>query len=448
MRINFLFDEFKDDGSPWWNVSDISLSKLDKYDLHPEYFFWWSSPIKEVLTYNNTLGKCKNEINFVQTTTHQLNNKDLNIYPLFISDKTFFSPNAVLWIPKYVCEKVNEGSIYLMISNYFETDFINHSAFIDRLMIYLDVVKIKNYKNVKIVGNDFISQKIFNNKDYNPKKIEYILSYTFEKFYVKRLQDLNPNFDIENHINEKNKNHTFLMQIGSPRHFRYFTYKVFEYGNILENALYSYMPFNRGKLTDNINVDSLDRYEKGSFYGDDINIQTQLNNPNYLDFYNWVKLNDKIESRSLPDCQLDNSNIYDTSPYTNIEWLKNTYFSVIMETQVSNLNSFITEKTFKMIFCGHPFILIASPGALSELHKLGYETYPELFDESYDTMPQSFEKMFFIMNQIKKWTLPENKEELERIIHSIKPKLIKNRELYLNKDHSLFWNKFKTNSLI
>lgn len=446
MKINFLFDEFKENGDPWWNVSDISLSKLEKYDLHPEYFFWWSSSIKEVLTYNNTLGISKNEINFVQTTSHQLNDEELNIYPLFISDKTFLCPSAVLWIPRYVVEKVNEGLVYLMVSNYFETDFIDHKWFMDRLNGFLGVIKIKNYDNVKIVGNDFISQKIFEDDDINPKKIEYILSYTFEKFYVKRLQDLNSNFDIENHINQKDKKHTFLMQIGSPRSFRFFTYKVFEYGGILNDSLHSYMPFDRGMMTDNINVDSLDRYENSSFYGEYLNINEQLNESNYIDFYEWVKLNDKIESKSLPDCQLNNFNVYNTSPYTNIDWLKETYFSVIMETQVNNLNSFITEKTFKMIFCGHPFILIASPGALSELHKLGYETYPELFDESYDEMPQSFEKMFFIMNQIKKWTLPENRKELEDIIVSIKPKLIKNRELYLNKDHSLFWNKFKKQS--
>lgn len=444
MKVNFLFDEFKDNGDPWWNVSDISLSKLERYDLHPECFFWWSSPIKEVLTYNNTLGKSENQINFVQTTEHKLDESDINIYPLFISDKTFFSPGAVLWIPRYVSEKINEGLIHLMISNYFETDFINHSIFIDKLYNNLDVIKITNYKNIKIVGNDYISEKLINDKSINPKEIEYINSYTFEKFYVKRLQDLNPNFNIENHINVINKKHTFFMQIGSPRNFRFFTYKVFEYGEILKNALYSYMPFNRGEITDNIEYDSLNRYQNGHFYGDPIRIGDQLSEENNKDFYEWVKENDKIESRSLPNCQLDNLNIYNTSPYTNIEWLKDTYFSVIMETQVNNLNSFITEKTFKIIFCGHPFILIASPGAISELHKLGYETFPELFDESYDMMPQSFDKMFFIMNQIKKWTLPENREELEKIIQSIKPKLIKNRELYLNKDHSLFWNKFKT----
>ena len=61
-------------------------------------------------------------------------------------------------------------------------------------------------------------------------------------------------------------------------------------------------------------------------------------------------------------------------------------------------------------------------------------------------MPNSFEKMFFIMEQIKKWTLPENKKELEEKIKLIKPKLLHNRMLYLSKDHSLFWNKFKEKS--
>lgn len=443
MKVNFLFDEFKDDGEPWWNVCDVSFSKLERYDLYPKSFFWWRESIKKTLTYNNTQGISENEINFIQTTTSVLNKDDLNIYPVFISDKTFMCPGAVMWIPQYVVDKINEGIVYLMVANYFECDFINHDNFIHTLHNLLNSGQIKNYDYVKIVGNDFISEKLINTTNANRGKIEYINSYTFEKFYVKRLEDLNEGLDINDHIDHINKKNSFLMQIGSPRHFRFFMYKILEYGGALENAIYSYMPFDRGIITDNISYDSADRYLNEWFFGDNISIGDQLKNGGFEDFNKWLNSNNKIESRSLPDCKLENNNIFETSPYTNIDWLKETYFSFIIETQASNFNSFITEKTFKMIFCGHPFILFASPGALSELHKLGYETYPELFDESYDEMPHSFEKMFFIMNQIKKWTLPENKKELESIIQTIKPKLIKNRETYLNKDHSLFWNKFK-----
>jgi len=446
VKVNFLFDEFKDNGDPWWNVCDMSFSKLEKYDLYPASFFWWGSPVKEVLTYNNTNGVSENEINFVQTTLHLLDDNEINIYPVFISDKTFFCPGAIMWIPEYVVKKVNEGLVYLMIANYFETDFLNHEEFIGRLYGFLDVINIKNFTHVKIVGNDFISEKIINNMDTNKGNIQYITSYTFEKFYVKRLQNLNQHFEIDDHLNHIDKENTFLMQIGSPRHFRYFMYKVLEYNGLLKNAIYSYMPFDRGIITDNISYDSFDRYKSTYFYGDTVSIENHLNNENFKDFYQWIIGNDKIESRSLPNCRLVNNNIFNTSPYTDINWLKQTYFSFIIETQVSNLNSFITEKTFKMIFCGHPFILYSSPGSLSELHKLGYQTYPELFDESYDEMPNSFEKMFFIMDQIKKWTLPENKRELEEKIKLIKPKLLHNRMLFLTKDYSLFWNKFKENN--
>jgi hypothetical protein len=437
MKVNFVFDEFKDD-EPYWNLCDISINRHVDYRLMPRNVFWWFESVKNVLSYDNDLETHENELHFVKTLEHEFNKEDINIYPVFISDRTFQFPNCLLWLPSHIVTQINDGSLYLMVTNYFETDFINHGEFVNKLTQLLDWAEVRNFKNVKIVGCDFISARIINNECYNPKKIKYIVNYTFEKFYARRLVKLNPGFNFDDHINVVNKKNTFLMQIGSPRNFRYLNYKVIEYNGLLENALYSYMPFGRGMME----FDSLGRYINECFYGDPKRIEDQLNEDKNKEFYEWLKINDKIYERNLPGCKMDNSDVYNTSPYTNIDWLKDTYFSVIMETQVNNLNSFITEKTFKMIFCGHPFILIASPGALKELHNLGYETYPELFDESYDDMPQSFEKMFFIANQIKKWTLPENRQELEEKIKLIKPKLLKNRSVYLSKDHSKFWNNF------
>lgn len=437
MKVNFLFDEFKFDNEPWWNVCEVSVNRLSVDELYPQ-MFWLTFPIRESLTYNNIGIEPKNEINFVYTIEHELKEEELNIYPVFISDKYFESPNAVLWIPTFVVDKVNKGLVYLMITNYFETDFIEPLIFMRNLTRFLNVIGLTNYDNVKIVGNDFINEKFINERF----PIKYITSHTFERFYSERLVRLNPHINIDSYIDKKNKKYDFLMQVGSPRNFRYFMFKILEYGGTLKNALYSYMPHQRGEHTLGIKTDTLDRYTRDYFFREEKSIIEQLNEEKFNDFLSWIKVNDKIESTSLPNRKMNHDDVYNTSPYTPSEWIEDTYFSVVMETQVSNFNSFITEKVFKLFFLGHPFILYGSPGSLRELHKLGYQTFPELFDESYDDMPNSFDKMFFIMNQIKKWTLPENKNELEGKIKLIKPKLLQNKSLYLSKDHSLFWDKF------
>ena len=77
----------------------------------------------------------------------------------------------------------------------------------------------------------------------------------------------------------------------------------------------------------------------------------------------------------------------------NLEtYYEDTYFSIIPET---NAGIRITEKTTKVLYHGHPFIMFCPSsdmtskkvGMLEKLREWGFETFPELFDESYDDLP-------------------------------------------------------------
>ena len=87
----------------------------------------------------------------------------------------------------------------------------------------------------------------------------------------------------------------------------------------------------------------------------------------------------------------------------NLEsYYNNSYFSIIPETSTGVS---ITEKTSKVLYHGHPFIMLnpvvmnkeneveesdsktITIGALKQLREWGFETFPELFDESYDELP-------------------------------------------------------------
>lgn len=71
--------------------------------------------------------------------------------------------------------------------------------------------------------------------------------------------------------------------------------------------------------------------------------------------------------------------------WVNPDWYKKTYCSVVVETAVTD-QLFLSEKTFKPIAYGHPFLILAQPGALNRLRKAGFETFDNIFDESYDEM--------------------------------------------------------------
>ncbi len=152
----------------------------------------------------------------------------------------------------------------------------------------------------------------------------------------------------------------------------------------------------------------------------------------------------------LPNSWTANSTAKDildgrSNPYIdNLEhYYEDTYFSIIPETPSG---VFITEKTTKVLYYGHPFIMFnpvgeasdsdletITVGALKQLREWGFETFPELFDESYDELPCSDRKLrweIFINNidRINKMKY----SELHKLCDSVYEKCVHNQKTLLN----------------
>ena len=122
--------------------------------------------------------------------------------------------------------------------------------------------------------------------------------------------------------------------------------------------------------------------------------------------------------------------------YFNKSHFEQNYFSIVTETypradysDSSNIDEegarCLTEKTIKALAVS-PFIINAECGSLSVLKKLGFETFPEWFDESYDEIPMSIEKVMFIAEQINKICSLPLKEVHELYVKTL-PKVIHNQ---------------------
>jgi hypothetical protein len=120
--------------------------------------------------------------------------------------------------------------------------------------------------------------------------------------------------------------------------------------------------------------------------------------------------------------------------------LINTNFSLITETTYGPNVLFVTEKTYKTVFYGHPFMVYGNTNILNYLKSVGYETFSEMFDESYDLMTESFEKYNFISNQIKFYTTDEGKKKLERLLPILRSTLEYNRNHLLSLSSNDVWN--------
>lgn len=78
-----------------------------------------------------------------------------------------------------------------------------------------------------------------------------------------------------------------------------------------------------------------------------------------------------------------------------------SYFSVVTETVFDYPHSFRTEKLWKPIAMGHPFIAVANAGYYRDLHQLGFQTFHPVIDESFDQIQDSHARLIRIVDVVK-----------------------------------------------
>lgn len=78
-----------------------------------------------------------------------------------------------------------------------------------------------------------------------------------------------------------------------------------------------------------------------------------------------------------------------------------TYFSLVSETVFDMPYSFRTEKIWKPIVMGHPWIAIANRGFYRDLHNLGFRTYSHVIDESFDLIDNGEDRMDRIIDIVR-----------------------------------------------
>lgn len=70
-----------------------------------------------------------------------------------------------------------------------------------------------------------------------------------------------------------------------------------------------------------------------------------------------------------------------------------TYFSLVTETVFDYPYSFRTEKIWKPIVMGHPWIAAANRGFYRDMHNLGFQTYGHVLDESFDKIENNQDRI-------------------------------------------------------
>jgi hypothetical protein len=158
-------------------------------------------------------------------------------------------------------------------------------------------------------------------------------------------------------------------------------------------------------------------------------VMTDLQNQNLLNQSFWSYSTELGTGESESDCpiEIDTLNIRDNlykflsnCPYscdslsidqhndhhnTVYDHYTDSYCSIVLETHYdadSSRGAFLTEKTFKAIKHGHPFVIVGCAGSLQALRELGYRTFDHAIDNNYDTVSDNTQRWIKCRDSIAK----------------------------------------------
>jgi hypothetical protein len=149
--------------------------------------------------------------------------------------------------------------------------------------------------------------------------------------------------------------------------------------NILENSYWSY----------NTAINIGDTFEDNPLKVDILRIR------------NYVK---KFLNDGPYACDMLTDDEHNDHSRTESAHYADSYCNIVLETHFDADQSggtFLTEKTFKPIKHGQPFVIVGPAGSLARLRSLGYQTFDHAIDNSYDTITDNTARWQAVLKTIQ-----------------------------------------------
>lgn len=156
-------------------------------------------------------------------------------------------------------------------------------------------------------------------------------------------------------------------------------------------------------------------------------------------FLNPEKIQDSFKGDRFEGWKYHNgSKLIDENEFPPETWsLPKTYLAglidIVSETSVRPNDHYVTEKTIKPIVTLKPFICLSSPNYHRFLaEEFGLELYDELFDYSFDQEYDLHKRINMIVDELERIVQMYNDEFKMSMYEKLLPKLIRNREKYMD----------------
>jgi len=104
-------------------------------------------------------------------------------------------------------------------------------------------------------------------------------------------------------------------------------------------------------------------------------------------------------------CDTDNADTHNDHTQVNEDLYTKSYCHIVIETLFDTNQSggaFITEKTYKAIKYGQPFVVVGAVGSLNALRRAGYRTFDHAIDNRYDLIHDNTQRWLAVRRAIEK----------------------------------------------
>jgi len=139
-------------------------------------------------------------------------------------------------------------------------------------------------------------------------------------------------------------------------------------------------------------------------YGTDIALdESETDNPIEVDTLGIRSDITEFLSNGPYTCDAKTASQHNDHHIIEIDHHAESYCNIVLETHFDADGSggaFLTEKTFKAIKHGQPFVIIGCPGSLAALRKMGYRTFDHAIDNSYDSIQNNTERWIAVRSAI------------------------------------------------
>ena len=112
----------------------------------------------------------------------------------------------------------------------------------------------------------------------------------------------------------------------------------------------------------------------------------------------FLKQTQQLTNRTIDTESIEGS----LSATVDLEYSQKAMLQVVTETDFYKNKLHLTEKIFKPIVTGQPFMLLAGPGNLAYLREYGFKTFNDYWDESYDNISDHGKRVGAVVTQLER----------------------------------------------